>query len=131
MRQLLPTTWPVINRRVAKSILGEEPVGLPGLATRAFRRAPGTDGTVVVEQALDSSTVVQIFQRPAGGAYPDDSTKGGYANQGRARLYRENQAYERTNHLFGRFVGGLRVEITGPLSTDSLNRLLEQVAPLP
>jgi len=130
-RRLTATTWPVINRRVARSILGGEPVGLPGLATRAFRRAPGTDGTVVVEQALDSSTVIQIFQRPAGGAYPYDSTKDGYANQGRAHLYRENQAYERGNHLFGRFVRGLRVEITGPLSADSLNRLLEQVAPLP
>src|SRR5437588_3454880 len=48
-RQLTTTTWPVINRRVARSILGEEPVGLPGLATRAFRRAPGTEGTRGVE----------------------------------------------------------------------------------
>jgi len=30
-----------------------------------------------------------------------------------------------------RFVGGLRVEISGPLSQDSLNRLLEQLKPLP
>jgi len=130
-RQLTPTTWPVINRRVARSILGEEPVGLPGLATRAFRRAPGTDGTVVVEQVIDSSTVIQIFQRPA---YPYDSTGGGYANEGRARVRgyaTEDQARERSNPRFGRFVKGLRVEITGPLSTDSLNRLLEQVAPLP
>jgi hypothetical protein len=124
-------TWPVINRRVARSILGEEPVGLPGLATRAFRRAPGTDGTVVVEQAIDSSTVIQIFQRPA---YPYDSTASGQANEGRARprAYAfEEQARERGNPRFGRFVRGLRVEITGPLSSDSLNRLLDQVAPLP
>jgi hypothetical protein len=130
-RQLTPTTWPVINRRVARSILGEEPVGLPGLATRAFRRAPGTDGTVVVEQAIDSSTVIQIFQRPA---YPYDSSGGGYANEGRARplpYSSAEQARERSNARFGRFVKGLRVEITGPLSADSLNRLLEQVAPLP
>jgi hypothetical protein len=131
LRQLTPTTWPVINRRMARSILGEEPVGLPGLATRAFRRAPGTDGTVVVEQALDSSTVIQIFQRPA---YPYDSSGSGYANEGRARpraFANENQARERSSRMFGRFVRGLRVEITGPLSSDSLNRLLEQVAPLP
>jgi len=131
LRQLTPTTWPVINRRVARSILGEEPVGLPGLATRAFRRAPGTDGTVVVEQALDSSTVIQIFQRPA---YPYDSSGSGTINEGRSRpraYANENQARERSNLRFGRFVRGLRVEITGPLSADSLNRLLEQVAPLP
>ena len=130
-RQLGSTAWPMINRRLARSILGEEPVGLPGLATRAFRRAPGTDGTVVVEQVLDSSTVIQIFQRPA---YPYDSSGSGYINEGRSRpraYASEDRARERSNLRFGRFVRGLRVEITGPLSADSLNRLLEQVAPLP
>ena len=130
-RQLGSTAWPMINRRLARSILGEEPVGLPGLATRAFRRAPGTDGTVVVEQVLDSSTVIQIFQRPA---YPYDSSGSGSINEGRSRpraYASEDRARERSNLRFGRFVRGLRVEITGPLSADSLNRLLEQVAPLP
>lgn len=130
--QKLPATnWPVISRRMAKSILGEEPVGLPGLATRRFRRVPGTEGTIVVEQAIDSSTVIQIFQQPA---YPYDSTGSGYANEGRLRpraYASEEQARERGNRLFARFVKGLRVEIIGPLSPDSLNRLLEQVAPLP
>jgi hypothetical protein len=130
--QKLPATnWPVISRRMAKSILGEEPVGLPGLATRRFRRVPGTEGTIVVEQAIDSSTVVQIFQRPA---YPYDSTTSASANEGRFRprgYASEEQARERGNRLFARFVKGLRVEIMGPLSPDSLNRLLEQVAPLP
>jgi hypothetical protein len=130
-RRLASTAWPVINRRLARSILGEEPVGLPGLATRAFRRAPGTDGTVVVEQVLDSSTVIQIFQRPA---YPYDSSGSGDINESRSRpraYASEDRARERSSLRFGRFVRGLRVEITGPLSADSLNRLLEQVAPLP
>ena len=130
-RRLASTAWPMINRRLARSILGEEPVGLPGLATRAFRRAPGTDGTVVVEQVLDSSTVIQIFQRPA---YPYDSSGSGSINEGRSRpraYASEDRARDRSNLRFGRFVRGLRVEITGPLSADSLNRLLEQVAPLP
>src|SRR5882672_1527516 len=70
----MAANWPVISRRVAKTILGEEPVGLPGLETRTFRRDPGTNA-VMVEQALDSSTVIQIFQRPAGGAYPYDSSE--------------------------------------------------------
>src|SRR6266446_1305810 len=130
-RQLGSTAWPMLNRRLARPLLGEEPVRLPGLATRAFRRAPGTDGTVVVEQVLDSSTVIQIFQRPA---YPYDSSGSGYSNEGRSRprVYAsEDRARERSSLRFGRFVRGLRVEITGPLSADSLNRLLEQVAPLP
>ncbi len=132
-RQLPATNWPVISRGVAKTILGEEPVGLPGLETRTFRRDPGTNA-VVVEQALDSSTVIQIFQRPAGGAYPYDSSEAASASANRAqpRAYAaEGQLRERGNRLFARFVRGLRVEIKGPLSADSLNRLLEQVAPLP
>ncbi|HEY3219480.1 MAG TPA: zf-HC2 domain-containing protein [Gemmatimonadales bacterium] len=127
------TNWPVISRLMAKSILGEEPVGLPGLATRDFRRVPGTDGTIVVEQTLDSSTVIQIFQRPAGSAYYD-SAGHLYANEDRARLRgysSEDRGRQRGDRMFARFVRGLRVEIMGPLSADSLNRLLEQVAPLP
>jgi len=132
-RQLPATNWPVISRRAAKSILGEEPVGLPGLETRTFRRDPGTNA-VVVEQALDSSTVIQIFQRPAGGAYPYDSSEAASTSASRARprgYTAGDRLRERGDPLFARFVRGLRVEIKGPLSVDSLNRLLEQVAPLP
>ena len=113
VQPLTAKTWPVIDRPVAQFLLGgEDPVGLPGLIVRDFRRAPGPDGTIVVEQALDSSTVIQIFQRPASNAARPDS---GYA----------------FSRLFARFVGRLRVEIAGPVSVDSLNRLLEQVKPLP
>src|SRR5258705_9540189 len=133
VRQKLAANWPVISRRVAKTILGEEPVGLPGLETRTFRRDPGTNA-VMVEQALYSSTVSQIFQRPAARAYAYDSSEAASASANRAqpRAYTaEGQLRERGNRLFARFVRGLRVEIKGPLSADSLNRLLEQVAPLP
>ena len=106
-----PKTWPLIDRRLATSVLGEEPVAVPGLAVQSFRRGPGNDGTIVVEQTLDSATVIQIFQRPARTSLNTSAERG------------------RADH-FGRFVGGLRVEIAGPVSTDSLNRLLDQVKPL-
>ena len=106
-----PKTWPLIDRRLATSVLGEEPVAVPGVAVRSFRRGPGNDGTIVVEQTLDSVTVIQIFQRPARTSLNNSAERG------------------RADH-FGRFVGGLRVEIAGPVSTDSLNRLLDQVKPL-
>jgi len=105
-------SWAVIDRRLAKSLLGQEPVGIPALAVRSFRRGPGRDGTIVVEQALDSATVIQIFQRPASTSLNDAAER------------------QRADH-FGRFIGRLRVEIAGPVSADSLNRLLEQVEPLP
>jgi len=114
------TGWGVISRDVARSLLGQQPVGLPGLPIRAIRRGLGS-GAVVVEQALDSSSVIQIIQRPAGSGL-QDSLSSGFG----ARAYRQ-----RADHLLARFIGRLRVEITGPVSVDSLNRLLEQVQPLP
>jgi anti-sigma factor RsiW len=114
VRNLVSTSWPVISRGKAASLLGDRPVGVPGLATRGIRSSPTGDGTVVVEQALDSKTVIQIFQRSASSAEVD-----------------ELGARERADRVLARYVGRLRVEITGPVSTDSLNKLLEQVEPIP
>lgn len=113
-RDLTSTTWPLISRGAAASLLGDRPVGVPGLATRRIRRSPGPDSTVVVEQALDSTTLIQVFQRPAHSTYSRDSL-----------------AAERSDRILARYVGRLRVEIAGPVSTDSLNKLLEQVEPIP
>ena len=118
-RQLAAGVLVVINRQMARALLGEEPVGLPGLTPRSFRRT--LDGTVVVEQALDSSTFIQIFQRPASPASLSDS----------GAAFTRGYAFARTDRLLARYVGRLRVEIAGPVSTDSLNKLLQQVAPLP
>src|SRR6266536_2879869 len=115
------TEWPIITRSTARSLLGTDPVGLPGLATRRIRRSPGTDRTVIVEQVVDSATVIQIIQRPATANLFDSSARG----------YAFGEAERVPADRLARFVGGLRVEIKGPLSLDSLNRLLEQVAPLP
>lgn len=105
------TEWPVIRRGPARDLLGAEPLGVPGLAVREMRSSPTNDGTVLVEQAVDASTVIQLFQR-------------------RAVMARAAQEHGTTERL-ARFVGELRVEIAGPLSQDSLNRLLEQLTPLP
>lgn len=111
VRNLVSTTWPLISRGKAASLLGDRPVGVPGLATRLIRQSPGADSTVMVEQALDSNTVIQIFQRPATAEWNHDAS--------------------RERAVLARYVGRLRVEIAGPVSTDSLNKLLEQVEPLP
>jgi len=129
------TQWQIISRGAAMTLLGTDPVGLPGLATRRIRRSPAPDATVVVEQVLDSSTVIQIFQRPMDsfGYYIDGARRDSAAALARQRerapaaAAREIAPADR----LARFVGRLRVEISGPLSTDSLNRLLEQVEPLP
>jgi hypothetical protein len=106
-------SWPVVDRGTAAALLGENPVGLPGLPIRRLRLSPGLDRTVLVEQALDSTAVIQVFQRVASVGAQSDTSRQGRANR------------------LARFMGRLRVEIAGPVSPDSLNRLLEQIAPLP
>jgi hypothetical protein len=125
-RKASTNTWPRIDRQTAKAILGEDPVGLPDLMTRDYRRSPDRDGVVVVEQLLDDHTVIQVFQQQVvrERARFDSLVSGarGAALSGIGR--------ERADRL-ARFVGKLRVEIGGPVSVDSLNRLLEQVSRLP
>jgi hypothetical protein len=129
------TQWQIISRGVARSLLGADPVGLPGLATRRIRRSPSPDGTVVVEQALDSSTVIQIFQRPAAEAFVmvDGAPLRRFERDRAAREAAPAAAppAPAPAERLARYVGKLRVEIAGPLSPDSLNKLLEQVQPLP
>jgi putative zinc finger protein len=133
------TQWQVISRGTARTLLGTDPVGLPGLATRTIRRSLAPDATVVVEQTLDSATVIQIFQRPASPPAPAyyvdgyvrrDSAADAVRRQGERAPAAAAIAKAPADRL-ARFVGRLRVEISGPLSPDSLNKLLEQVEPLP
>ena len=86
---------------------------------------------VVVEQALDSSTVIQIFQRAAAAGYEVDSFASSGAIALRERSDRRAKTAAAPADRLARFVGRLRVEIAGPLTADSLNKLLEQVEPLP
>jgi hypothetical protein len=106
-------------------------MGVPGLAVRNIRRSP-TGEVVLVEQTIDSVTVIQLFQERvendqlARRAYAwSDSVQARQQADG-VRLRSLTAGTER----LARFIGGVRVEIAGPLSADSLNRLLEQVKPI-
>jgi anti-sigma factor RsiW len=111
--RLAGAEWPIIRPGPARDLLGADPVVIPGLAVRNIRRSP-TGEVVLVEQAIDSATVIQLFEQRMD-AEPTP------------RLLRSAVGTER----LARFIGGVRVEIAGPLSPDSLNRLLEQVKPIP
>ena len=113
VRPPLSSQWIVISKSSARTLLGADPVGIPGLAARDIKRSPTDAATIVVEQQLDSTTLIQLFQRAA--------TAASFNAQ------REIASVDR----LARYVGRLRVEIAGPLPQDSLNRLLEQVQPLP
>jgi hypothetical protein len=116
------TQWPIIRRGPARQILGAEPMGVPGLAVRNIRRSP-TGEVVMVEQAIDSVTVIQLFQQRV-------ETDQFRSRSDSARSAAQLGGYAWSTERLARFIGGVRVEIAGPLSTDSLNRLLEQVKPI-
>lgn len=111
------TEWAIIRPGPARELLGADPVGVPGLTVRNMRRSP-TGDVVLVEQAVDSETVIQVFQRRM-----EEERQ---APAPSAMLRQRAAATER----LARYVGKLRVEIAGPLTADSLNRLLEQVKPI-
>ena len=116
--RLVATQWAIIRRGPARDILGAEPVGIPGLAVRNIRRSPSGE-VVLVEQSIDSATVIQLFQERV-----VDASE--YLRRDALQMRGAAVGTER----LARFIGGMRVEIAGPLSADSLNRLLEQVKPI-
>lgn len=91
----------------ARILLGTSPVALPDYPVNAIRVR---DGVVTVEQVLPPGRVVRLVQRRAAAA----------EEQERA-----------ASELLARYVGGLRVEISGPVPPDSLSRLLERARAIP
>ena len=91
----------------ARVLLGTSPVALPDYPVTAIRVR---DGVVTVEQVLPPGRVLRLVQRRAA-----------------ASEEQERAASE----LLARYVGGLRVEISGPVPPDSLSRLLERARAIP
>jgi hypothetical protein len=135
---VLTTTWQIIGLDAARPTLGSDAVTIPGVPVRDVRRSPLGDGVVVVEQSLDSTTVIQLFQRRADQVTVDGQlvatgVAGGVTERGRAATpaaapspSAAREAVKGAERL-ARYIGGLRVEIAGPLTTDSLSKLLDLV----
>ena len=114
----MSTTWPVIEPKRARDLLGEDPAVIPGYAVRALRSNPAAGSEIVVEQMVDTGLVL-LFERRSdvtGFAAPAPRLAQGQA-AGKAN---ERQASER----LARYIRSLRVEIAGSLSADSLSALL-------
>jgi Putative zinc-finger len=119
------TAWPMIEREAARALLGTDPVGVPGVPVRDLRRSPAGDGVVLIEQQVDSATVIQLFQQRVD--VERQSAREAAPAPGAVGAAPAMKAHER----LARFVGSLRVEIAGPLPADSLNKLLERARPIP
>jgi hypothetical protein len=107
----------------ARVALGREPVVLPGAPIRALRRAqlPQYTAAVVIEQQLDAGTVIQLVE----GRRAEMRMDAVAAERRQARPAAQAAAPIRPVRL----VDELEVTISGPLSLDSLTRLLQRVAP--
>jgi hypothetical protein len=106
----------------ARDLLGVAPVAIPGYVVRSLRRNPSVAREVIVEQEI-AGVVVSLFERPIDeGAQAGRQDDQGLVVDGRA-------AKATANERLARLVGGLRVEISGPLPMDSLSKLLELIRP--
>lgn len=123
----ISTSWPAIEAKPARDLLGATPAVIPGFAIRSMRRNPGVK-EVVVEQVI-AGAVVSLFERPL--------VETGALEEAQPIIIDGQMASQdslvakaaRRNERLARFVGNLRVEIAGPLPADSLSRLLDLVRP--
>jgi putative zinc finger protein len=111
-RPELTTTWPVIEPRRARDLLGEDPAVIPGYPVHTLRSNPGAPSQVLVEQLVDSG-IVLLFERRSDPAVRD----------ARVQIRGAQRAAE-SNERLARYVRSLRIEIVGAVSADSLSKLL-------
>lgn len=110
----ITTSWPVIEPKRARTVLGEDPAVIPGYPIQALRRNPAVESEILVEQLVDSG-VVLLYER---------RSDGGPVEIGDLQRSPAAAAMRKTNERLARYVRSLRVEIVGGLSADSLSTLL-------
>ena len=143
----------------ARALLGADPLAVPGAPIRTMYRAReiGYSAVVIVEQALDSSTVIEVVngrRSPLAldavvvtgaaapvAARPDSVSALERARVGRARVADSLAAapaakaaarlgYSETRNRLVRLLDNLEIHISGPLPSDSLGKLLLLVQPV-
>src|SRR5213592_3936004 len=142
----------------ARALLGADPLAVPGAPIRTMYRAReiGYSAVVIVEQALDSSTVIEVVNgrrsplaldavvvtgAAAPGARADSVSVAERAPLGRARIADSLAAApaakaaarlgrDETQNRVVRRLGDLEVRVSGPLPSDSLQKLLRVVQPV-
>ncbi len=133
----------------ARALLGADPLAVPGAPIRTMYRAReiGYSAVVIVEQALDSSTVIEVVNgrrsplalgalvvtgAAAPGARADSVTVAERAPLSRAKIADSLAAAPAAKAAARalRRVDNLEIRISGPLLSDSLQKLLRVVQPV-
>jgi len=133
----------------ARALLGADPLAVPGAPIRTLYRAReiGYSAVVIVEQALDSSTVIEVVNgrrsplaldavavtgAAAPGARADSVSLAERAPLSRARIADSLAAAPAAKAAARalRRADNLEIRISGPLPSDSLQKLLRVVQPV-
>src|SRR5205809_4120237 len=133
----------------ARALLGADPLAVPGAPIRTMYRAReiGYSAVVIVEQALDSSTVIEVVNgrrsplpldavvvtgAAAPGARADSVSVAERAPLSRARITDSLAAAPAAKAAARplRRLDNLAIRISGPLPSDPLGKLLQLVQPV-
>lgn len=112
-----------LDANAAYALLGRAPALLPGRPVRRMVRSPTDADVVLIEQEWRPGVVLRLYERRAMNAGREDAPR---PSSQRARQALSAQPALRGENL-ARYVNSLRVEIVGPLASDSLARLLDSV----
>jgi hypothetical protein len=109
-----------LDSAAVRAILGREPLVIPGLPVLGVRRSPRTPREIVVEQVLDATQVILLFESRQ--VVVQRSLQSD-------RAVPAAVAKAVPDSLPGRFMGGLLVEIQARITTDSVLKLLGKIKP--
>jgi predicted anti-sigma-YlaC factor YlaD len=107
--------WPALDAEAARAVLGRAPAVLRGRAIRRITRSPTDARVVLIEQEWKPGIVLRLYEQRALNA--DE----------RARSAAPSAQMAPREENLARYVSSLRVEIGGPLPSDSLAQILDSI----
>jgi putative zinc finger protein len=119
--------WPALDADAARTLLGRAPAVLPGRPIRRMARSPTDNTVVVIEQEWRPGIVLRLYERRAINAGQVDAAQPSAGRDRSAPGAKTALRGELRGENLARYVSSLRVEIAGPLSSDSLAQLLDSL----
>jgi len=114
-----------LDSATARTILGREPLVIPGLPVRSITRSGRAPNEIVVIQSLDSTHVIALFE--ARHSMTQASAQRDRVSASDTRASAAAKAVSDTPP--GRLIGDVMVEIQARVTADSLQKLLAKIKP--
>jgi anti-sigma factor RsiW len=115
-----------LDSAAVRKILGREPLVIPGLTVRSITRSPRAPNEVMVEQALDSTQVIVLYESR-------QTMTSAFAQRDRVSASETRAPTAAAKAIPepppGRLIGDVMVEIQARVSADSLQKLLGRIKP--